>query len=264
MIRKNVTKEKLTNIRNRIISNEISFNVAAEFYSNDPGSKSNGGNFGWVERGDFVPEFDAIAFNIPLNTVSEVFESPFGYHILIIEKRRGEQYYGAHILLKNEKSEKQLLEIRKRLKEIILEVENGDISWIKAINKYSTEKNENNNGIIYNESAGDMFWDMQNIDKSLFVAIKNMKVGEISTPQYFEDSKGNVGYRIIKLEEQTYPHIANLNDDYQFIQKYALNQKQINEMDNWISKTAKTTFIKIDPLFNGCEIKSKWNIIDGN
>ena len=84
---KSLTKEKLTKIRNRIISKEISFNVAAEFYSDDPGSKSNGGNFGWVDRGDFVPEFDAIAFNIPLNTVSEVFESPFGYHILIIEKR---------------------------------------------------------------------------------------------------------------------------------------------------------------------------------
>ena len=257
---KSKTKEKLTNIRNRIISKEISFNVAAEFYSNDPGSKSNGGNFGWVDRGDFVPEFDAIAFNIPLNTVSEVFESPFGYHILIIEKRRGEQYYGAHILLKNEKSEEQLLEIRNKLKEITTEVENGDISWVKAINKYSTNENKNTNGIIYNEAAGDMFWDMQNIDKSLFVAIKNMKVGELSIPQYFEDSKGNVGYRIIKLEHQTSPHIANLNDDYQFIQKYALNQKQVSEMDNWISKTAKTTFIKIDPFFYECKIKSKWNI----
>ena len=257
---KSKTKEKLTNIRNRIISKEISFNVAAEFYSNDPGSKSNGGNFGWVDRGDFVPEFDAIAFNIPLNTVSEVFESPFGYHILIIEKRRGEQYYGAHILLKNEKSEEQLLEIRNKLKEITTEVEKGDISWVKAINKYSTDENKNTNGIIYNEAAGDMFWDMQNIDKSLFVAIKNMKVGELSIPQYFEDSKGNVGYRIIKLEHQTSPHIANLNDDYQFIQKYALNQKQVSEMDNWITKTAKTTFIKIDPLFYQCKIKSKWNI----
>jgi peptidyl-prolyl cis-trans isomerase SurA len=257
---KSKTKEKLNNIRNRIISKEISFNVAAEFYSNDPGSKSNGGNFGWVDRGDFVPEFDAIAFNIPLNTVSEVFESPFGYHILIVEKRRGEQYYGAHILLKNEKSEKQLSEIRNKLKEITTEVEKGDISWVKAINKYSTDENKNTNGIIYNEAAGDMFWDMQNIDKTLFVAIKNIKVGELSIPQYFEDTKGNVGYRVIKLENQTSPHIANLNDDYQFIQKYALNQKQVTEMDNWISTTAKTTFIKIDPLFYECKIKSKWNI----
>ena len=91
---KTATKNKLQSIKRRILSNEISFSVAAEFYSDDPGSKSNGGNFGWVSRGDFVPEFDAIAYSIPLNTISEVFESPFGFHILKIEKRRGEQYYG--------------------------------------------------------------------------------------------------------------------------------------------------------------------------
>ena len=96
---------KIVKIKNRIYSNEISFSVAAEFYSNDPGSKANGGNFGWVSRGDFVPEFDAIAYTIPLNTVSDVFESPFGFHILKIEKRRGEQYYGSHILVKNEINE---------------------------------------------------------------------------------------------------------------------------------------------------------------
>ncbi len=254
------TKQKLTKIRNRIISNEISFNVAAEFYSDDPGSKSNGGNFGWVERGDFVPEFDAVAFNIPLNTVSEVFESPFGYHILIIENRRGEQYYGAHILLKSEKSEKQLLAIKNNLKKILLEVESGEISWIKAIDKYSTAENKASNGIIYNEANGEMMWDMQNIDKNLFVAIKDMKIGEFSNPQYFEDSKGNVGYRIIKLEEQTPPHLANLNDDYEFVQKFALDKKQVKEMDNWISKTAKTTYIKIDPLYYDCNVKNKWSI----
>ena len=81
-IQKTSTKNKLQNIKRRILSNEISFSVAAEFYSDDPGSKSNGGNFGWVNRGDFVPEFDAIAYSIPLNTISDVFESPFGFHIL--------------------------------------------------------------------------------------------------------------------------------------------------------------------------------------
>ena len=109
---KEETKSRLNKIRDRILSNEISFSVAAEFYSSDPGSKSNGGNFGWVDRGDFVPEFDAIAFNISLNTVSEVFESPYGFHILKIEKRRGEQYYGSHILLKNEISERDLNDIK--------------------------------------------------------------------------------------------------------------------------------------------------------
>ena len=252
------TKEKLSKIRNRIISNEISFGVAAEFYSNDPGSKANGGNFGWVDRGDFVPEFDAIAFNIPINTISEVFESPFGYHILRVEKRRGEQYYGSHILIKNEINERDLLEIKDKLQSIVNEVKKDNISWKQAIKKHSTFEGNTGDGIIYNESAGDMFWDMKNIDKSLFVGINNIEVGEYSIPQYYEDAKGNAGYRVLKLEEQTTPHLANLNEDYEFIQKYALNQKQIFEMDKWISKTAKTTYIKIDPTYGRCEIQSKW------
>ncbi len=255
---KESTKQKLNKIRERIISNEISFGVAAEFYSNDPGSKSNGGNFGWVDRGDFVPEFDAIAFSIPIDEVSEVFESPFGFHILKVEKRRGEQYYGSHILIKNEMNEKDLYEIKEKLSEIVEDVKQDKISWTEAIKKHSTDKNSGASGVIYNEAAGDMYWDMQNIDKSLFVGINNINVGEYSTAQYYEDSKGNVGYRILKLEEQTSPHMANLNDDYEFIQKYALNQKQISEMDKWIIKTAKTTFIKIDPIYDGCSLKSKW------
>jgi len=255
---KNKAKEKLSNIRNRIIANELSFSVAAEFYSSDPGSKNNGGNFGWVDRGDFVPEFDAIAFNIPLGSISEVFESPFGFHILKIEKRRGDQYYGSHILVKSEKSDNELKEIKIQLQDIINNVKNGKLSWGEAIKKYSTD--ENYNGIIYNESLGDMYWDMQNIDKNIFVGIKNLKIGEFSDFQYFEDNKGNAGYRIFRLEDQTKPHLANLNEDYEFIRKYVLDQKKISEMNKWIVKTAKLTYVKVDPLYSNCEFLDKWKL----
>ena len=127
-------KKELHQIKNRINSNEISFAVAAEFYSNDPGSKANGGNFGWVSRGDFVPEFDAIAYTIPLNTISNVFESPFGFHILKIEKRRGDQYYGSHILLKNEISEQDLADLKEKCISISGEIKSQKIT-AKSINK---------------------------------------------------------------------------------------------------------------------------------
>ena len=255
---KNSTKNKLQNIKRRILSNEISFSVAAEFYSDDPGSKSNGGNFGWVDRGDFVPEFDAIAYTIPINTISEVFESPFGFHILKIEKRRGEQYYGSHILIKNEISENALADLKVKCDSILSEVKNKSISWKNAISQNST--NPNDGGIIFNQASGDMYWDMKNIDKSLFVGINTLEVGQYSEPLYYEDEKGNIGYRVLKLEDQTKPHIANLNDDYSFIQKYAVNQKQINEMDKWVTKTAKNTYIKIEELYRSCPNISKWNI----
>tara|TARA_B110000027_G_scaffold45657_1_gene50232 strand:+ start:378 stop:1709 length:1332 start_codon:yes stop_codon:yes gene_type:complete len=255
---KNNTKNKLQNIKRRILSNEISFSVAAEFYSDDPGSKTNGGNFGWVDRGDFVPEFDAIAYTIPLNTISNVFESPFGFHILKIEKRRGEQYYGSHILIKNEISENALAELKQKCDSILNEVKNESISWENAISQNST--NPSDGGVIFNQNTGDMYWDMKNIDKSLFIGINTLEIGQYSEPLYYEDEKGNIGYRVLKLEDQTKPHLANLNDDYGFIQKYAINEKQINEMDKWVAKTAKNTYIKIEDLYKGCPNISKWNI----
>ena len=255
---KNYTKNKLRKIKNRIKSNEISFSVAAEFYSNDPGSKSNGGNFGWVDRGDFVPEFDAIAYNIPLNTISNVFESPFGFHILKVEKRRGEQYYGSHILIKNEISELELRVLKERCDSILSTVSQNKNSWEKAIVQNST--NSSSKGIIFNQSSGDMYWDMQNIDKSLFIGINNLEIGEYSKPLYYEDEKGNMGFRILKLEDRTKPHKANLNDDYEFIKKYAVNEKQVKEMDKWVTKIAKNSYVKVDDLYKGCPKISKWNL----
>ena len=255
---KNYTKNKLRKIKNRIKSNEISFSVAAEFYSNDPGSKANGGNFGWVDRGDFVPEFDAIAYNIPLNTISDVFESPFGFHILKVEKRRGEQYYGSHILIKNEISELELRVLKERCDSILSTVSQNKNSWEKAIVQNST--NSSPKGIIFNQSSGGMYWDMQNIDKSLFIGINNLEIGEYSKPLYYEDEKGNMGFRILKLEDRTKPHKANLNDDYEFIKKYAVNEKQVKEMDKWVTKIAKNSYVKVDDLYKGCPKISKWNL----
>jgi peptidyl-prolyl cis-trans isomerase SurA len=137
-------------------------------------------------------------------------------------------------------------------------LKNEKISWENAIFQNST--NPIGGGIIFNQSSGDMYWDMKNIDKSLFIGINNLEIGQYSEPIYYEDEKGNIGYRILKLLDQTKPHLANLNDDYGFVQKYAVNQKQINEMDKWVTKTAKNTYIKIEEMYRGCPNITKWNI----
>ncbi len=256
------TKEKLNKIRTRILSNDISFGVAAEFYSCDPGTKANNGNFGWVDRGDFVPEFDAIAFSVPIGEVSHVFESPFGYHIIKIEQRRGEQYYGSHILLCTEISESELVNVKEKIISVKFEIDNNNKSWIDAIAEFSTDENTRaSNGVIYNEASGEMYWDMQNIDKEIFIGIKNIEVGEFSSPLYYENAKGNIGYRVLKLEERTNPHKANLKDDYQVIQNFAFNNKQIEKMTDWITKTSKNTYVKIDENYKRCDSNLKWNII---
>ncbi len=256
---KNSIKNKLINIRERIIKGEISFSVAAEFYSCDPGTKGNGGNFGWVSRGDFVPEFDAVAFNIPINTISEVFESPYGFHITKIEKRRGEEYYGSHILLCNEVSETQLADIKKKTQDIREEIMAENITWEDAVKKYSTDdKTKGSNGIIFNEASGSMYWDMQEIDKQIFLGIKDLKVGQISDPVYMETLSGDHAYRLLNLQLQTEPHKANLKDDYQMIQSYALSAKQIDVISEWVNKKISTTHIKIDDDYLNCQFNYNW------
>ena len=256
---KKAIKEKLEKIRSRIINNEISFSVAAEFYSCDPGTQSSGGNFGWVNRGDFVPQFDAVAFNVPLNTVSEIFESSYGFHIALIEKRRGEQYYGSHILLCKQVSENQLAKVKSKLETVRSEILSNTVSWEESVIKHSTDDNTKGSmGVIFNESTGSMYWDMKEIDKQVFLGIKNLGVGEISQPIYMESSSGDFAYRLLKLIDQTEPHKANIQDDYQMIQGYALSSKQYDEIALWVNERVNSTFIKINDDFNKCKFNYNW------
>ena len=256
---KKAIKEKLEKIRSRIINNEISFSVAAEFYSCDPGTQSSGGNFGWINRGDFVPQFDAVAFNVPLNTVSEIFESSYGFHIALIEKRRGEQYYGSHILLCKQVSENQLAKVKSKLETVRSEILSNSVSWEESVIKHSTDDNTKGSmGVIFNESTGSMYWDMQEIDKQVFLGIKNLGVGEISQPIYMESSSGDFAYRLLKLIDQTEPHKANIQDDYQMIQGYALSSKQYDEIALWVNERVNSTFIKINDDFNKCKFNYNW------
>ena len=135
----------------------------------------------------------------------------------------------------------------------------GDLTWEEAVKKHSTDdKTKGGNGIIFNESSGSMFWDMQEIDKQVFLGIKNLTIGEISQPTYMETQSGDYAYRLLKLIEQTEPHKANMDDDYQMIQTYALSSKQFDEITEWVNTKVVNTHIKINTDYNQCEFKYDW------
>lgn len=251
-------KQKLTDLRNKIISGELNFDIAAEFYSEDPGSKAQGGDFGWVTRGTFVPEFDAVAFKIPLNEVSQIFETQYGYHITIIEERRGEQFKGKHILLGFKVSDLQLSQTKAKLDSIKKAINNNTITWEEAVLKYSDdEQTKGSKGIVYNEAAGSMYWDMRELDPQIFAGINKLKVGEISSPQLMQTRDG-AAYRIIKLNEQTAPHKANLKDDYQLIQNFALQNKKAEAITDWTNTKIKDVYIKVDEDFARATFQYNW------
>lgn len=255
---KKLIKQKLNNLRDKVISGELTFKIAAEFYSEDPGSKKLGGDFGWVTRGTFVPEFDAVAFKIPLNEVSKVFETQFGYHITIIEERRGEQFKGKHILLAFKVGDIQLSQTKLKLDSIKTAIEENRITWEEAVLKHSDDdQTKGSQGILYNEGTGSMYWDMRELDPQVYAGINQLKVGEISPSQLLQTREG-AAYRLLKLNTQTDPHKANLKDDYQLVQNFALQNKKAKAIKIWADSKISDVFVKIDEAYINGNFQYKW------
>lgn len=251
-------KRELNEIRNKIVAGKLSFKIAATNYSCDPGSADKGGDFGWVNRGMFVPEFEAVAYTSEIGKVSEVFETTYGYHICVIDERRGEQFKGKHILLCFKPSTEELVKVKMRLDSIRNQINLGTITWEDAVLKFSTDDDtKGTKGILYNERGGTSLWDMQELDPVTFKAIDELKVGQISKPQLTTTFTGSA-YSIIKLNSQTLPHKANLKDDYQMIQNYALQDKKSKAVDAWINSKIGDIYIRIDPEYLGCEFEYNW------
>ncbi len=251
-------KAELKGIREKIIAGELSFKIAAEFYSEDPGSKKEGGFFDWVTRGTFVPEFDAVAFKIPLNDVSEIFETQYGYHITVIEDRRGEQYKGRHILLMFKVGDIQLSQTKLILDSLKIEILSNTITWDEAVLKHSDDdKTKGSRGVFFNEASGSMYWDMQELDPQIYAGIKDLNVGDISKAQLVQTREG-AAYRILKLKSQTNPHKANLKDDYQLVQNFTLQEKKAKAVKAWTNEKINDIYIRIDEEYIDGDFQYKW------
>jgi len=157
---KKATKDKLNKWRTEILSGERTFSTTAVLYSNDPGSRGEGGEFDWVSRGTFVPEFDRIAFSIKEGEVSQVFETEYGFHILELFERRGDQYRGRHILLIPKISDMEVLNAKTKLDSIAGLIKSGIYTFEEAAKKFSDDKETRyNGGVIYNQQAGSSLFD---------------------------------------------------------------------------------------------------------
>jgi peptidyl-prolyl cis-trans isomerase SurA len=251
-------KDELQVLRDKIVKGTLSFESAAKFYSCDKGSAENGGDFGWVGRGQFVPEFEAMAYNTAIDSVSPVFETQYGYHILRIEKRRGEQFYGRHILLCLKPSFAQLAVCKKRLDSIRTAIDNGSITFEQAVLKFSDDEfTKGTQGIVYNQNTGTSFLEIQEIDPVTFQNVDPLEVDEISKPFLFETYDGQ-SYKLVKLLAKTDPHRANLKDDYQLIQQFALQNKQNDMLLEWVNNKLNDIYIRVDDEYKTCDFRFEW------
>ena len=259
---KKIAKDKLENIRQRVLNGE-SMSTLATLYTEDPGSANKGGRYDGIMRGQFVPEFETVAFRLKPGEISEIFESPFGYHFIELIARKGESVDVRHILMVAKTSNADVINAKSSLDSIYNLITEGKIAFCEAAAKFSDEKETKNNcGSMMNVAAGTTKFDVTEIgqlDQNLVFLLDKMQIGDITKPTLFQTQDSKQGYRIVYLKSRSEPHIANLKDDYQRLQNMATMNKQKTIIENWIAKKSKSSYIKIDEEFLSCKFENKWN-----
>jgi len=256
--RERVRKE-LQDIRQKILDGR-SFASMAAFYSEDVVSAAKGGELGFVGRGDLVPEFEAAAFALKGKDISDIIETMYGFHIIQLIERRGETINVRHILISPKASANDLEFARIKLDSISEVVRLGRMSFEDAALKFSDDADtKNNGGLLINPGSGSTWFEVSQMDQSLFFVIDKMKIGELSDPVPVRIGEKKESYRIVSLKARTEPHRANLKQDYQRILLAAENEKKEKLVKDWIDRKRQSFFIKIDPEFSDCPFKNSWN-----
>lgn len=251
--------QKLNEFRERV-SNGSSFSTLAILYSEDPGSAKNGGEYKGIQRGQFVKEFEAVAFNLQTGEVSEPFKTQYGYHIVQLIQKRGEELDVRHILIKPKISDADLNAARSTLDSLKAQILKGTISFDDAAFKLSEDEDTRfNNGLLINQQTGDSKWDISQVDRSLFYAIEDLNPGEMSAPVLWRKQDGKEGFRLVLMVEKTEPHRANLKDDYSRIQMMATFEKRQKVVQEWVAEKVKETAVRISKEIVECEFNYDWS-----
>jgi peptidyl-prolyl cis-trans isomerase SurA len=261
---KDYTRANLEDIRQRILAGKLDFCAAARAYSKDPGSVNNCGIYENVRRGTFVPEFDAVSFSLKEGELSAPFETDFGFHIVRLISRKGEEVTIQHILLDIPAAPEDLRACKMKLDTVLSLIRIDSINFCEAASKYSTDADTKYNcGLISNPQTGTSRIDLEILgqidpDPQFPINVNNMKVGDYLGPQPCLTRDSKQGYRLLFLKSRTKPHRANLIDDYQLIQDMALQDKQQKAIDTWVRKKLATTYLRIDPDYRIYNYEYPW------
>lgn len=260
----NLAKEKLEGIRKEIVSGNKSFATMATIYSMDPSSSNNGGLL-TINRKDVDPQFAAAAFRLQPGEISPVIRSKFGYHIIQMVKRMGDDAQVRHILIIPEVTSVGLDRTLKKLDSIRADLIAGKITFPEAVGKYSTdEMAKMTGGMILDPNSGSSSIEISNLhDPDIVSAAGSLKIGEYSQPQIFRDPQTRAQEcRILYLKGRTEPHKLNLKDDYSLIQQQTLTRKQNQFLFNWVKDKSKDYYIHVDPEYQNCPELKGWHLSD--
>lgn len=257
---KQKTINKLNEIKADCEDNDASFSVKAILYSQDPGSKSKGGFYSMTRETPFVKEFKDVAFSLRQGEISEPFETDFGYHIIYIEKIRGQELDLRHILLQPEIPQASIDKARVELDTIRKHLMEGKYTFAEAALNFSDEKETKfDGGLLRNPINFDSRFELTKMDPSLYNQVRNLKDNEISQATLEQDPNGGgPRYKILKVTNRYDEHEANFAQDYIKIQELALRDKQFNTIRKWLNDHITDTYVSVGVENRDCEFANKW------
>lgn len=252
---KNLTREKLNNVRKLIVEQGESFEKLAKELSEDPMSAKENGMLGFFKKGDLVPEYEAAALKLRPGETSPVIESQFGFHIIQLIDRRGNEFNSRHILMKPNSSSSDVENSEQYLDSLRAKILSDTISFEKAAKEYSDDKmTKETGGILSDPETGSTKIAAEKVDPTLYFILDTMKVKNITKPIPYRTEDGKDAYRIVYFKSVTQPHQANLKDDYLKIQFATTQEKKNKAINGWFNKTKSEVFIQTDAEFSNCDI----------
>ena len=251
---------QLLSFKSDVEERGLSFSSKAILYSQDPGSRSNGGKYTLNrKRPRMVKEFRDVAFALQEGEISEPFKTDFGWHILVVDKIRGQEIEIKHILLTPKIDASDLDNARAIIDTLRTRINDGDISFEAAAYQFSNEKETRlNGGALINPATGDKRFELTKMDPLLYNQVRELKDNEISSPFLEEDRSGLKKYKILKVTNRYDEHKANYSRDYTKIKDLALKEKQVSMIKEWMDEKIESTYININTDYKNCNFKNKW------
>ena len=262
-----VSQQEKQNVINRlkdfkadVIDNGASFISKAVLYSEDPGSRTKGGKYSINRKNSpMVKRFNEVTFSLSEGEISEPFETEYGFFIIYLEKIRGQEYDIRTILLRPKFSQKEIQETKSRLVNVRERIVSGEISFADAAIEASDEiETRFDGGLLINPETQDYNFELTKMDPELYAQIANLKEGEVSIVYQDEDRYNPVKFKILTVSNRYDEHVADFSKDYIKIQKLALQNKQLKEIEKWQNEKIFDTYINISNDFGSCEFFSNW------
>jgi peptidyl-prolyl cis-trans isomerase SurA len=252
--------DELNNYKRQVEMKVASFDQLAKQYSEDPGSKDRGGQY-QINRTEktWDPAFLSAAFRLKEGEISPVIKSKFGYHIIQMVQRNGDDAIVKHILRTPPVTDEDLAAGRAKLDSVRAKLIAGTIDFNTAAGRYSEDEAAKFAGpYITSRSTGATYLTIDELDKEVVAQLDKLKLGEYSQPVAFTDERGKKGVRILYLKSRTEPHRMNLRDDYNKIATAALEEKKAQVLDKWLTSRIATHYIMVDPTVGNCQQLEKW------